>query len=140
MSDAAQFEPTNHEVFERPFPVQPVFEMWPTPQNYRRSPAGKDLPARIKVWRVQDSGKTYGSVLSRGDGYADSPDAEVLVQGYNTGKRYGDVGIGRDGSFLQWGYSSPPSEMTDAGRALFLNCVCYIRMFDGRTPSVQRQH
>ena len=138
MSDAAQFEPINHEVFQKPFPVQPVFEMWPTPKNYRRSPAGMDLPAQIKVWRVQDSGKTYGSVLSRGSGYVNSPDAEVLAQGYNTGKQYGDVGIGRDASFLQWGYSSPPSAMTDAGRALFLNCICYIRAFDGKLPLARR--
>ena len=140
MSDAAQFEPINHDVFRKPFPVQPVFEMWPTPKNYRRSPAGQDLPAQIKVWRVQNSGKTFGSVLSRGGGYADSPDAEVLAQGYNTGKQYGDVGIGRDASFLQWGYSSPPSKMTDAGRALFMNCICYIRTFDGKIPLAHRRH
>ena len=120
MSDAAQFEPLNHEVFQKPFPVQPAFEMWPTPENYRRSPAGKELPPKIKVWRVQNSGKSYGSVVSVGAGCADSPDAEVLAEGYNTGKNYGDVGIGRHASFLQWGYSSPPSQMTDAGRALFL--------------------
>ena len=138
MSDAAQFEPLNHEVFQKPFPVQPAFEMWPTPENYRRSPAGKELPPKIKVWRVQNSGKDYGSVVSYGSGYADSPDAEVLAQGYNTGKEYGDVGVGRHASFLQWGYSSPPSQMTEAGRALFLNCVCYIRKFDGVAPLVHR--
>ena len=137
MSDAAQFEPRNHEVFKKPFPVQPLFEMWPTPENYRSSPAGKELPPKIKVWRVQNSGKEYGSVVSCGGGYADSPDAEVLVEGYNTGKEFGDVGIGRHASVLQWGYSSPPSQMTEAGRALFLNCICYIRRFDGKTPLVR---
>jgi hypothetical protein len=136
MSDAAQFEPLNHEVFQKPFPVQPAFQMWPTPENYRRSPAGKELPPKIKVWRVQNSGKDYGSVVSIGAGYNDSPDAEVLAQGYNTGKQFGDVGVGRHASFLQWGYSSPPSQMTAAGRALFLNCICYIRKFDGVAPLV----
>jgi hypothetical protein len=138
MSDAAQFEPLNHEVFQKPSPVQPFVELWQTPENYRSSPAGKKLPPRIKVWRVQRSGNDYGGVVSFGGGYADSPDAEVLAQGYNTGKEYGDVGIGRHANFLQWGYSSPPSQMTNAGRALFLNCICYIRKFDGKMPLVRR--
>ena len=102
------------------------------------SPAGKELPAKLKVWRVQNSGKAYGSVVSVGAGYGDSPDAELLAEGYNTGKEYGDVGIGRHASFLQWGYSSPPSQMTDAGRAFFLNCICYVRKFDGAAPLVHR--
>jgi hypothetical protein len=137
MGDAAQFEPLNHEVFQKPFPVQPVFEMWPTPASYRRSPAGKDLPSKIKVWRIQNSGKAPDSALTSGAGFADSPDAEVLAQGYNLSEQYGDVGVGRQASFLQWGYTSPPSQMTDAGRAFFLNCVCYVRKFDGKPPLVR---
>jgi hypothetical protein len=30
--------------------------------------------------------------------------------------------------------------MTAAGRALFLNCICYIRAFDGKTPPARRPH
>ena len=59
------------------------------------------------------------------------------MPGYNTGKEYGAVGIGRHASFLQWGYSAPPSQMTEAGRNLFLNCLCYIRRFDGKAPLVR---
>lgn len=140
MDDAAQFEPlqAEHEVFSKPFPVQPQYEMWSTPQNYRDYPSGKDLPAKLKVWCVQKSGKDFGGVVSAGAGYGDSPDAEVLAPGFNIGKEFGDVGIGRHANVLQWGYASPPSQMTDAGRALFLNCICYVRKFDGVAPLVRR--
>jgi len=94
------------------------------------------LPDRIKVWRVQRTDKTYGGVVSRSYGFTDSPDSEVLAVGFNDGKEYGAVGIGRQGNFLQWGYSAPPTQMTEAGRNLFINCVHYIRRFDGKMPLV----
>ncbi len=66
---------------------------------------------------------------------SDAPDAEILCIGYNTGKMNGAVAVGRHGNFLQWGFSAPPSKMTDAGRKFFLNSICYIAKFDGKTPS-----
>ena len=138
MGDAAQGEPIKHEVFTTPFKVEPKFESWKTPSNYRRYPGGKKLPAEIKVWRVQDTGKAFGGVVSRSYGFEDSPDAEVLTPGFNVGKESGAVGVGRHGNFLQWGFSAPPSKMTDAGRKFFLNCIWYIRKFDGKGPLVRR--
>jgi hypothetical protein len=137
MSDAAQGEPPQHEVFSKPFKVQPTFEFWNTPRNYRGYPGGKDLPDKIKVWRVQNTGKTYGSVVSRSYGFEDSPDAEILTPGFNEGKECGAVGVGRHGNFLQWGFSGSPPQMTEAGRRLFLNCICYIHKFDGKLPLVR---
>jgi len=64
----------------------------------------------------------------------DAPDAEVLAAGYNVGKMNGAVAVGRDGNFLQWGFSAPPSQMTEAGRTFFLNCICYIVRFEGKPP------
>lgn len=139
MGDAAQGEPIKHVVFEKPFKVEPQFELWDTPSNYRRFPDGDKLPDKMKVWRVQTTGKTSGGVVTRSYGYADSPDAEVLTPGYNTGKENGAVGVGRHGNFLQWGFSAPPSMMTDAGKKFFLNCIWYIRKFDGKGPLVRRQ-
>ena len=137
MSDAAQGEPRSHEVFRAPFKVEPVYESKATPPNYRRYPGGKQLPDHIKVWRVQNSGKSYGSVVSASFGFEDSPDAEILTPGFNEGKESGAVGVGRHGNFLQWGFSCAPSQMTEAGRCFFLNCVCYIRKFDGKAPLVR---
>lgn len=94
----------------------------------------------MKVWKVQTSEKkTYGGVVARSYGFGDSPDAEAIVLGFNHGKEYGAVGIGRHGNLLQWGYASPPSEMTEAGQKLFLNCICYIKQFDGKGPLVTRK-
>jgi hypothetical protein len=93
----------------------------------------------MEIWYVQRTDKSYGGVVSRAYGFEDSPDAEALVLGLNGGKEYGAVGIGRQGNFLQWGYSAPPSQMTDAGKKLFINCICYIAQFKGKSPLVQRQ-
>jgi hypothetical protein len=114
--------------------------MWNTPQNYRQFPGGKDLPEKLKVWRIQQISKDPG-VLAMPSGMVAAPfqvvkgiDAEPLVEGYNTGKMNGAVAIGRHGNFLQWGFAAGPSQMTDAGRALFVNCVVYIVKFDGKAP------
>jgi hypothetical protein len=138
MSDAAQGEPPKHEVFTTPLPVAPSFEMWKTPSNYANYANGKELPAQIKVWRVQNTGKGYGGVVARPNGFEDSPDAEILTPGYNEGKKSGAVGVGRHGNFLQWGFAAPPSQMTDAGKAFFINCICYIRKFEGKAPLLRR--
>ena len=136
MGDAAQGEPHTHVVFERPFHVEPIFENWKTPKNYRGYPGGKKLPGNMKVWRIQNTGKDYGGVVARSWGFEDSPDVEILTPGFNIGKESGAVGVGRHGNFLQWGFSAPPSRMTEAGKRFFLNCVCYIHQFDGKGPLV----
>jgi hypothetical protein len=138
MGDAAHAELLDHEVYQKPFKVEPDFEQRDTPANYRDRHLGDDkLPDKMKVWRVQNTGKTSGSVVARSYGFTDSPDAEVLALGFNHGKEYGAVGVGRHGNFLQWGYSAPPSKMTDAGKKFFVNCVCYIKRFDGKAPLVR---
>ncbi len=144
MSDAAQGELPRHEIFSKPLKVEPVYEEWETPKNYRRYPGGDSLPNQLKVWRVQQlRGKEdrmvppYGAV-SRAWKTSDSPDAEVFVEGYNTGKMDGAVAVGRHGNFLQWGFSAPPSKMTEAGRAFFLNSISYIARFNGKTPSFEK--
>jgi hypothetical protein len=139
MGDAAHAESLEHEVFQKPFKVEPEFEHWDTPSNYHRRHLGKDkLPDKMKVWRVQNTGKTFGGVVARAYGFTDSPDTEILALGFNRGKEYGAVGIGRHGNFLQWGYSAPPSKMTEAGKKFFLNCICYIPRFDGKRPLIRR--
>jgi hypothetical protein len=139
MSDAAQGEPKPHPAFKTPFKVEPKFETWKTPQSYRGYYGGKTLPDEVKVWRVQNTGKDYGSVVSSCAGLEDSPDAEILTPGYNRGKANGDAGVSRQGNFLQWGFCGSPSQMTEAGRNFFLNCLCYISRFDGKTPLVRKQ-
>jgi hypothetical protein len=136
MENAAHAESLDHEVYRTPLIVQPEFEYRDTPGSYRRSHLGPDkLPDKFKVWRVQETQE--GNVIARSYGFGDSPDTEILAVGFNHGKNYGAVGIGRHGNFLQWGYSDPPSKMTEAGRRLFLNCIHYIQRFDGKVPLVR---
>jgi hypothetical protein len=144
MADAAHGESLDHEVYRTPYVVEPEFEQWDTPPNYHDRHLGLDkLPKKMKVWLVQDGrkvgGKIPGSVVARAYGFTDSPDAEALALGFNTGKEYGAVGVGRHGNFLQWGYSLPPSQMTEAGRKFFLNCICYIHRFDGKAPLIHEE-
>jgi hypothetical protein len=139
MGDAAHAELLEHEVFQKPFKVEPVFEYRETPGNYHRRHLGANkLPDKMKVWRVQQTGKSSGGVVSRSYNFGDYPDDEALTVGFNRGKEYGAVGVGRHGNFLQWGYSASPSKMTEAGRKFFLNCICYIHRFDGKGPLVKR--
>ena len=118
--------------------VQPEFEFRPTPDSYRETHQGPGkLPDQIKVWRVQNSPR--GNMVSPSFGFLDSPDAEIIAVGFNLAKEYGAIGIGRQANFLQWGYGDPPSQMTEAGRRLFINCIHYIHRFDGQTPLVRRR-
>jgi len=136
MENAAHGESLDREVYRTPLTVQPQFEFRVTPENYRRSYFGPGrVPDQIKVWRVQNTQR--GNVVARGYGFEDSPDAEIIAVGFNHGKAYGDVGIGRQANILQWGYSDPPSQMTEAGRRLFINCIHYVRRFEGKTPLVR---
>jgi len=138
MENAAHGELLDHEVYRTPLTVQPEFEERKTPPNYRETYRGPGkLPDQIRVWRVQNTPR--GNVVARSSGFTDSPDAEVLAVGFNFGKSYGDIGIGRHGNFLQWGYCDTPAQMTEAGRRLFLNCIHYIHRFDGRPPLVRRR-
>ena len=140
MGDAAHAESLEHEVFSQPFKVEPEFEYRDTPGNYHRRHLGEDkLPNKMKVWPVQRTDKTFGGVVSRAYHFGDYPDDELLVPGFNGGKEYGASGVGRHGNFLQWGYSAPPSKMTEAGQKFFLNCICYIRRFNGKGPLVKEQ-
>jgi hypothetical protein len=138
MENAAHAESLDHEVYRTPLAVRPEFEFRGTPGNYRDTYHGPGkLPDKIKVWRVQNTPK--GNVVARSYGFLDSPDAEIIAVGFNHGKEYGAIGIGRQGNFLQWGYCDTPAQMTEAGRSLFINCIHYIRRFEGKLPLVRRR-
>ena len=138
MENAAHVGSLDCEVYRTPLTVQPEIEYRKTPENYRYSFFGPGpLPDQIKVWRIQTTQK--GNVVARGYGFEDSPDAEIIAVGFNHGKAYGDVGIGRHANVLQWGYCDSPSQMTEAGRRLFINSIHYIRRFDGKPPLVRRE-
>ncbi len=85
---------------------------------------------------MQDSGKeTYGAVSEPFAKNAPA-DCEVLTAGMSTHKGPAHISVGRQGNFLFWGFNSPPAQMTDAGKAFYLNCLVYIAKFN--KPPIDR--
>jgi hypothetical protein len=111
------------------------------PRSYLSTlPAGKKLGKKISIWKVQDTNNNVGKAGAVSDiiKSVDKPDAEAILLGFAPGKPYLATGIGRHGNFLQWGWSASPSQMTPAGRNLFINSICYIHKFDGIAPKFRR--
>jgi len=111
-----------------------------TPDSYLRPvPAGKTLGKTMQVWKVQDLGSPVGKAgaVTAVINAEDSWDAEAILLGFAPGKTFLATGIGRHGNYLQWGWSAGPSRMTEAGRNLFINSICYIKKFDGIAPVIR---
>ena len=128
-------------VFNSPRKVDIKLETEKTPSSYVRTvPAGKKLGKTMSVFKVQDTDNHVGKAgaVSRVIRPEDTPDAECILLGFAPGKSYLSTGIARDGNFLQWGWSAPPSKMTPAGQNLFINSLCYIKDFDGKAPKSRR--
>jgi hypothetical protein len=127
-----------HPIFHTPFAVDLSYDTVPTPEAYRNRGLRPGEP--LQVWHVQNQGyATKGvspGVVSMGDGFADSPDAEVISGGVNH-KSPTAVALGRQGPFFLWGFSAGPKDMTESGRRLFLNSIVYTAKFD-RAPVLVR--
>ena len=128
-----------HAIFQGPRAVDLELQEQEKPDDYFVHPGTQKLGETIKVWKVQE--KTFpeidpGLVSSR-ENFVETPDAEVISGGIN-GKGPTSVAIGRHGNYLLWGFSGQPSEMTDSARSAFVNSICYIQKFDGKTPGPVR--
>lgn len=131
-----------HPIFKGPFPVKLTMVTKPTPDGIFHYASGKNVPKEIPMWRVQKEGYLEGKgyrvgLVSRGDGFLDSPDTEYISSGVNS-KDVGAVAIGRHGNFLLWGFSASPDYMTDEARQVFANAVIYIKKFKGQKPIARK--
>ena len=99
MSDAAHVGSFDSEVYNKPFKVAPKVISWPRGDNYHKYEGGEKLPKKMDVWLVQDTGDRDSGVVSSKRGFEDNENAEIIALGYNTGKYYGAVGIGREDNF-----------------------------------------
>jgi len=126
----------DHAIFKGPLEPKLEHTLMPTPERYRRGPQGKDLPAQLETWIVQNGQVTkeidYGLVANP-LGFEDSPDAESISGGSNS-RAGGAVALGRHGNFFLWGFAGDPGQMTESARRVFVNAVCYMKRFDGRKP------
>lgn len=121
---------TKHPIFNKPFKVDIQYQDRPMPGHYQMISTPGSLPKVLKTWRVAKIDMNDGTgmipgMVSTGDGFLDSPDCEVISGGINT-KSPEAVAIGRQGSFLMWGFETAPSNMTDSAKDAFTNCVAYI--------------
>ncbi len=110
-----------------------------TPASYLRTlPKGVTLGRKMKIWQVQKARTRTMGVVSAVRDPESSPDIEAIMLGFAPGKSYKAAAICRHGNFLQWGHAAAPSQMTPAGRNLFVNCITYVRKFDGKRSEFDR--
>jgi hypothetical protein len=133
---------TAHEIFKTPFKVTPTMVDKPTPLSFFNGHQAATTPKTMKMWTViNDSASAKGKYLigmvSHGEGFNDSPDAEV-ISGGDCLKNAEAVAIGRHGNFLMWGFSASPDYMTAEAKDVFVNAICYIRKYDHRPVIVRK--
>ncbi len=127
----------DHPIFRGPYKVtlKPVLK--PTPEGAKEVAQmyGEKIPDSIEMWSVQNKGyintPAYRpGMVSRPDGYCDSPDAENICGGVSL-KSIDAVALGRHGNFFHWGFSAAPYDMTEEGKIVFINSIIYISQFTG---------
>src|SRR5688572_15326302 len=127
----------DHAIFHQPFEAGITLEDVAVPASYRHYAAGKSLPEKMSAWRVEKFDGTPFGIVSYPDGFEDSPDCEWISSGINS-KGPDSLALGRQGNFFLWGFIGEPGQMTESGKKVFLNSLCYIKKFDGQTPLVKK--
>ena len=134
-ADAHQIK-IEHPIFNKPYQVALTFETKPTPEGAFNYPNAQNLPKEMPMWRVQKEGYLEGNgyrigMVSRPNGFLDSPDTEFIAGGVNS-KSLDAVAIGRHGNFMLWGFSASPDYMTEEAKKVFANAIVYIKQFKGQ--------
>jgi hypothetical protein len=114
----------DHAIFTEPYAVMPTL----VAEQHDR-----DETRTIETWKVFEASDSIEiGLVSNRDRLATGIDTEILSGGVNS---KGDRGIAlaREANLFQWGFTGPPAAMTDEARRVFVNAVCYIAKFDGRS-------
>ncbi|MDN3548659.1 protein-disulfide reductase DsbD domain-containing protein [Mucilaginibacter aquaedulcis] len=133
---------TQHEIFNTPNKVNLTMVTRPTPGGFFNGFQGATTPKTMPMWRVVTEGfdrkKPYLiGMVAHGEGFADSPDAEVISGGVCL-KNAEAVALGRHGNYFMWGFAASPEYMTDEANKVFVNTICYINKFDKKIPIVKK--
>ncbi len=129
----------DHPIFQGPRKVDLEWSEVDTPEDYSAWPDGRDVAKRTKVWRVQQGEFPKDvdcGLVSDPYGFEDSPDCEWISSGINS-KGPNSMAIGRQANRFLWGFAGDASQMTESGRAVFVNAIVYMKSFEGATPLVQ---
>jgi hypothetical protein len=126
-----------HPIFHGPLSVSIELEEASKPENYDSWPGGAEMPAKIPVWTVQTA--SYPAVdpglVSDSFGFEDSPDAEWISSGINS-KGPTSLALGRHANLFLWGFSADPTQLTESGKRVFVNTICWMKQFDGARPLI----
>ncbi|RXF72211.1 protein-disulfide reductase DsbD domain-containing protein [Arcticibacter tournemirensis] len=133
---------TKHEIFNSPIKVKLTMVKRPTPESFFNGFQGLKTPKEMPMWKVikEESSATEKYIIgmvSHGEGFNDSPDAESISGGVCL-KNAEAVALGRQGNYFMWGFSASPDHMTDEAKDVFVNAVCYIRKYDHQLPIVKK--
>lgn len=133
---------TDHEIFNKPNRVNLTMVTRPTPQGFFNGHLGARIPKTMPMWRVVTEGFDASNpyligMVSHGEGFNDSPDAEVISGGVCL-KNAEAVAIGRHGNYLMWGFAGSPEYMTNEANQVFVNAICYIKKYDRKAPIVKK--
>jgi hypothetical protein len=133
---------TKHEIFNVPNKVNLTLVKKPTPGSFYNGFQGAKTPKEMLMWNVvkesaSANGKYIIGMVSHGEGFNDSPDAESISGGVCL-KNAEAVALGRQGNYFMWGFSGAPNYMTDEAKDVFVNAICYIKKYDHRPAIVKK--
>ncbi|PKQ63907.1 hypothetical protein BZG02_07810 [Labilibaculum filiforme] len=130
-----------HDIFNTPFKVDLTFESKDTPNYIYHYPSGKNVPKQIPMWRVlapsYNNSALIPGMVSRGNGYEDSPDTEYISSGVCV-KDVGAVALGRHANFFHWGFNGAADDFTEEAQLVFINSIVYINQFNGQKPIARK--
>lgn len=114
----------DHEIFRKPYSVTPTLV---------EEPHNRDAERTVRNWTVYRGREKYEiGLVSNRDKLSGAPDTEIISGGVNSKGDRG-VALAREANLFQWGFTGPPSAMTDEAKKVFVNAVCYIAQFDGHS-------
>jgi hypothetical protein len=105
-----------------------------TPEDFRdaiREPKIDVLP----LVREKPSGREAGWCVYTYE-HEQAPELEIICGGVNH-KTPKAAAVFRQGNLLHFGFPPSPEQMTEAGRAMFINAICYIARFTDDRPIVR---
>ena len=133
---------TKHAIFNSPNKVKLTLLNKATPGSFFNGHQGAKTPKNMPMWQVVKGNlpgneKYLIGMVSHGEGFEDSPDAEVISGGVCL-KNAEAVALGRQGNYFMWGFAGSPDYMTDEAKEVFVNTVCYIRNYDHMPAIVKK--
>jgi len=133
---------TKHDIFRTPNKVRLTMVKKTTPGSFFNGFQGAKTPKEMMMWNVvkdnaDDNGKYVIGMVSHGEGFNDSPDAESISGGVCL-KNAEAVALGRQGNYFMWGFAASPDYMTEEAKDVFINAVCYIKKYD-RMPAIVKK-